>query len=159
MKTSRTRVNRAIAIGLMLIGSSLAASARELRTSLSVTATVMAMARIEQRTEPDTVEITAADVRRGFLDVRQPTTLLVRSNCPSGFTLDLTMVGPMLESVVVHGVAGDPSFGSVGGSIVQRWSGAQSMNLSLTFRLILAPSLAAGIYPWPVRVAVRPLDQ
>jgi hypothetical protein len=148
----------AAGVGLMLAGSSLAANAREARTSFAVTVTVLAMARIEQQTEPATIEITAADLRRGFLDVRQPTTLLVRSNCPSGFALDLTTVAPLLESVIVHGLTGEQSLGSEGGSLVQRWRGAQSMNLSLTFRLVLAPGLAAGTYPWPVRVAVRPLD-
>jgi hypothetical protein len=32
------------------------------------------------------------------------------------------------------------------------------VNLSLQFRLVLAPGLAAGRYPWPMRVAVRPLE-
>ena len=143
----------------MLAGCMAAASAREVRTSLTVSATVTALARIERQTEPATIEITAADLRRGFLDVSQPTMLLVRSNCPSGFALDLITVAPMFDSVIVHGFAGDQSLGSEGGSIVQRWRGAQRMNLSLTFRLVLAPGLPAGIYPWPLRVAVRPLDQ
>ncbi len=32
------------------------------------------------------------------------------------------------------------------------------LEISLKFRFALAPGLAAGSYPWPVRLAVRPLD-
>jgi hypothetical protein len=151
--------------GWVLAGVCVAANAREARTSFTVSATVNPMARIEQQSEPAQIEITAADLRRGYLDVPLPTTLLVRSNSPSGFALDLQTIVPMLESVIVHGLAGDQSLGAEGGSIVQRWRdgetsrGAQSRSLSLRFRLVLLPGLQAGTYPWPVRMAVRPLDQ
>jgi len=148
----------AAGVGLMLAGSGIAANAREVRASFSVSVTVLAMARIERQTEPATLEITAADLRRGFLDVQQPTTLLVRSNSPNGFALDLSTVPSMLESVIVHGFADDQPLGPEGGRIVQRWYGTHSMDLSLTFRLVLAPGLAPGIYPWPVHLAVRPLE-
>jgi hypothetical protein len=151
--------------GLLLAGNCVTVDAREARTSFTVSATVTAMARIERRSEPAFIEITAADMRRGYVDVLQPTTLQVRSNSPSGFALDLMTVGPMLDGVIVRGFAGDQSLGAEGGSIVQRWRGgeggrgAQTMDLSLTFRLVLLPGLQPGTYAWPVRVGVRPLDQ
>jgi hypothetical protein len=45
-----------------------------------------------------------------------------------------------------------------GGTIVQRWQKPQVLNLSLKFRFELVPGLSVGNYPWPVRLAVRPLD-
>jgi hypothetical protein len=144
---------------LALAASGGAASAREARSRFTVSATVIATARIEQHSEPAQIEISAADLRRGYLEVTEPTVLVVRSNSTSGFALDLFTVAPMLESLVVHGFAGDQALGADGGSLVLRARGAQPVNLSLTFRLMLAPGLRAGTYPWPMRINARPLDQ
>ncbi len=144
---------------LALVAAGGAATAREARSSFTVSATVTATARIEQHSEPVQIEISAADVRRGYLEVTEPTLLVVRSTSTSGFALDLSTVVPILESLVVHGIAGDQALGADGGSLVLRARGAQPVNLSLNFRLVLAPGLRAGTYPWPMRIAVRPLDQ
>ncbi len=149
-----------IALGLLvLVAGGGAATAREARSSFTVSATVTATAQIEQRSEPADIEISAADLRRGYLEVTEPTLLVVRSNSRVGFALDLSTMEPMLESLVVHGIAGDQALGADGGSLVLRSRGAQTVNLSLTFRLLLAPGLRAGTYPWPMRIAVHPLDQ
>jgi hypothetical protein len=144
---------------LTLVAGGGAATAREARTSFTVSATVTATARIEQRSAPALVAISTADLRRGYLEVTEPTLLVVRSNSTAGFALDLSTVEPMLQSLVVHGIAGDQTLGADGGSLVLRSRGAQPVNLSLTFRLMLAPGLRAGTYPWPMRIAVHPLDQ
>jgi len=116
------------------------------------------MARLEMQSSPTEVQVSATDIRRGFIDVLEPTALVVRSNSPSGFALDLMTVTPMVSSVVIHGLSSEQSVGAEGGTIVQRWQSPHTVTLSLTFRLVLAPGLTAGRYPWPMRVAVRPLD-
>jgi hypothetical protein len=50
------------------------------------------------------------------------------------------------------------ALGADGGSVVQRWQRPQAVNLSLRFRFALTPGLTPGIYPWPVRMVVRPLE-
>lgn len=122
-----------------------------------MTATVLAMAKIERQSLPSELEISAADVRRGFIEVPQPTALTIRSNSPEGYALDLTTVAPIVSSMRVWGFDSELSLGADGGTIIQRWQGARVVNLSLTFTLGLAPGLTAGRYPWPMRVAVRPL--
>ena len=103
--------------------------------------------------------ISNADLQRGFIDVAQPTELTVRSNSSSGFALDvLTVASPMVSSMVVRGLNSDLALGAEGGTIVQRWARPQAVNLSLKFRLALAPGLVPGNYPWPLRLAVRPLE-
>jgi hypothetical protein len=97
-------------------------------------------------------------LRRGFIDVMQPTNLVIRSNSANGYALDLTTVTPLFSSVVVRGLESEQSLGGEGGSIVQRWHTPQTVNLSLQFRLVLAPGLAAGRYPWPMHIDVRPLE-
>jgi hypothetical protein len=135
-----------------------AAGAKEARTSFAVTASVAAMARIESQSQPDGLDISAADLKRGFIEVPQATALTIRSNSPQGFALDVLTVSPIVSSIIVRGFDGEQSLGSEGGTIIQRWQGARVVNLSLTFTLVLAPGMTPGRYPWPMRVAVRPLD-
>jgi hypothetical protein len=134
------------------------AGAKDAGTRFSVTATVRAIARIENQTVPADLWISAADLRRGFIVVAQPTTLVVRSNSADGFTLDVLSVVPLLSSITVRGLTGDQSLGGDGGTLVERWQAPQALTLSLHFRLGLAPGLTPGRYPWPLRLAVRPLE-
>ena len=129
-----------------------------MHSNLSVSVIVQPVARIEHESVPNGLQISAADLQRGFIDVMQPTQLTVRSNSPNGFELDVLTVSPMLSSMIIEGLDSESALGAEGGTIVQRWQKAQSVNLSLKFRFALAPGLAAGNYPWPVRLAVRPLQ-
>ena len=115
------------------------------------------MANIEFQSAPTGLDISAVDLRRGYIDVPQRTQFTVRSNSPNGFALEVLTVAPMLSSMVVEGLDSDLDLGADGGTIVQRWQKPQAVTLSLKFRFALAPGLTAGNYPWPVRLAVRPL--
>jgi hypothetical protein len=145
-------------LALVVAGSFVSAGAKEAHTTFSVTATVLAIAKIELQSVPATLEISAADVKRGYVDVPQPTQLVVRSNCANGFALDVLTVAPIVSSMVIEGLDSELALGADGGSVVQRWQKPQTLNLSLKFRFSLAAGLTPGIYPWPVRMAVRPLD-
>jgi hypothetical protein len=134
-----------------------AAGARDVHANFSVSATVRAVANIELQSAPADLEISGADLARGFIEVMQPTQLTVRSNSPSGFALEVLTVAPMLSSMSIEGLNSDLALGADGGTIVQRWQKPQVVKLSLKFRFTLAPGLIAGNYPWPVRLAVRPL--
>jgi hypothetical protein len=145
-------------IAMIVAASVTAAGARDTHSSFAVSATVRAVANIELRSAPADLEISGADVRRGFIDVVQPTQLTVRSNSPTGFALEVLTVAPMLSSMNIQGLNSDLALGADGGTIVQRWQKPQAVNLSLKFRFTLVPGLIAGSYPWPVRLAVRPLE-
>jgi hypothetical protein len=134
------------------------AGAKDVHTEFAVTATVRAVANIELQSVPADLEITAADLQRGFVDVARPTQFIVRSNSQNGFALEVLTVAPMLSSMTITGLDSDLYLGADGGTVVQRWRQAQARKLSLKFRFELAPGLKAGDYPWPVRLAVRPLE-
>jgi hypothetical protein len=143
----------------MIVAASLtAAGAKEVHSQLSVSVIVRPVANIELRSAPTDLEISAADLRRGYIEVTRPTELTVRSNSPNGYALEVLTVAPMLSSMIVEGFNSDLELGKEGGTIVQRWQEAQAVNLSLKFRFELLPGLSTGNYPWPVRLAVRPLD-
>ena len=143
----------------MIVAASLtAAGAKEVHSALSVSVVVRAAANIELRSAPTGLEISAADLRRGYIEVRQPTEFTVRSNSPNGYALDVLTVAPVHSSMIVEGLNSDLALGKEGGTIVQRWQKPQAVNVSLKFRFELLPGLSTGNYPWPVRLAVRPLE-
>ena len=134
------------------------ANRRDSSAYFTVSTTVNAVARLERQSAPATVDVTAADIRRGYIDVEQPTSLVIRSNSAQGFALEILTVTPMLTAAVVHGLGSDQWLGAEGGTLVQRWNKPQAAVLSLKFRLVLVPGLSAGQYPWPISIAVRPLE-
>jgi hypothetical protein len=145
-------------LALLLAGSVASAGAKDAHTDFAVTVTVRAVAHLDVQSAPSDLHISAVDLQRGYIDVAQPTQLIVRSNSQSGFALEVLTVAPMLASMIVEGLESDLYLGADGGTIVQRWQQPQTIKLSLKFRFALAPGLTAGDYPWPVRLAVRPLE-
>ena len=139
-------------IALIVAASVTAAGARDVHSDFSVSVIVRAVANIEIQSAPSGLDISAADLRRGYVDVMQPTQFTVRSNSPNGFALEVLTVAPVLSSMIVEGLNSDLALGAEGGTIVQRWQKPQAVNLSLKFRFALAPGLTAGNYPWPVRL-------
>lgn len=134
------------------------APAKEARTSFTVSATVVAVARIERASVPAHLEISALDLQRGFIDVPDPVALEIRSNSPDGFVLDIVSVAPIFSSLVIQGLDSEAHLGADGGTIVQRWQKAQTAKLSLHLRFALAPGVVAGSYPWPMQIIARPLE-
>lgn len=143
---------------LVSAASCVVVQARDARTTFNVSATVNAVAKLQVRSAPTEIVVSSEDLRRGFIDVAQPTDLVVRCNSAHGYALDLTTLTPMLASVIVRGLNSEQSLSGEGGTIVQRWQAPQTVALSLQFRLVLAPGLAAGRYPWPMRIEVRPIE-
>ena len=135
-----------------------AAGAKDVHSDLSVSVIVRPAANIELRSAPNGLDISALDLQRGYIEVMQPTQLTVRSNSPNGYALEVLTVAPLLSSMIVEGLNSNLALGADGGTIVQRWQKPQAVNLSLKFRFELAPGLSVGNYPWPVRLAVRPLE-
>ena len=121
-------------IALIVAASVATAVAKDVRTDFSVSATVLAVANLELQSAPMDLKISAADLRRGFIDVAQPTQVVVRSNSQSGFALEVLTVAPML---CIHG---GPRVGHrarrlarTAAPYVQRWQKPQVVRLSLRF--------------------------
>src|SRR5271155_900578 len=87
---------------VLLVGaaSCVVVQARDARTSFNVSATVNAVARLQVQSAPTEILVSDEDLRRGFIDVVQPTDLVIRSNSANGYALDLTTLTAMLSSVV-----------------------------------------------------------
>jgi hypothetical protein len=157
-KSSHNRGLNTARIAMIVAASVTAAGAKDVHSDFSVSVIVRPAASIQLQSAPSALDISAADLRRGYIDVMQPTQVTVRSNSPNGYALEVLTVVPVLSSMIVEGLNSELALGAEGGTIVQRWQKPQAVNLSLKFRFELAPGLAIGSYPWPVRLAVRPLE-
>lgn len=127
--------------------------------NFGVSARVLPQARLIQLGEMPVLDITAADLARGYASTRLPATVRVQSNSRAGFALDLLPLGEWFSAVEVTGLQGVVTLGSEGGTVVQRWNGAGSADLSLGFRFTLAGPMPPGRYPLPLQLRARALDQ
>ena len=156
-KFSHNHALYAARVALLGCGCLASAGARDAHTSFTVGASVRAVAYLELDSAPSTLHITARDVARGYLNVPEATLLSIRSNCRSGYALDFMSVAPLFSAFDVRGLESEVALGPEGGTVVQRWQ-PEPKHLTLTFRFMLAPGLSAGDYPWPLHLAVRPLE-
>jgi hypothetical protein len=134
-----------------------ALEAGEKSTALSVTVTVLPVARLQVLSPQQPLQISAQDLERGFVDVVEPLQLSVYSNAAAGYALEVLPLMPLVQSIEVYGLHGQAQLGPGGGRIVQRWNGPQTTSLSLTFRLGLAAGTQPGVYPWPLSLTVQPI--
>jgi hypothetical protein len=162
MRHSERKQALGVTVALLLAIAASAADARETQARLAVTATVSPVVRIEAESVPRTLEVSAADIAQGYVDVIEPVRVRVHSNGP-GYALDVVTVAPLISAMVIRGPGGEQRLGGEGGTWVERWAAAamprsDTAETVMHFRLMLAPNLAAGRYPWPLRILVRPLE-
>lgn len=145
--------------GALLAGGLIAsATGAESSARFAVSATVEAQASLHMESAPIALEVSAADVSRGYIDLSEPLRLRIASNSTEGFALDIAPLGSLLAGFAIYGMDQDIRFGADGGTIVQRWQHGQAVLLDLRFRFVLASGLPPGHYPYPLRLAVRPLE-
>lgn len=130
--------------------------AADTSTVLQVTATVNPVARLETPS-PAPLQISAADLARGYVDAPHALRLRVYSNSHAGFALDVATQSPWFSAVAIEGLDARVTLGAEGGTIVQRWQGASTRELSLHLRFRLADGLMPGLYVWPLQFRARPL--
>ena len=144
-------------VWLAMAGGFVGLCAADSRSTLQVTANVMAVAHLEMTAPAPLLLISAADLARGYLDTPRPLRLRVFSNSRAGFALDVATLSPWFTAVALEGFDAEVSLGAEGGTIVQRWQGEQSRALQLRMRFKLAAGLAPGLYAWPLQLRARPL--
>ena len=127
--------------------------------SFSVGATVLPQAGIAAQSLPQSLEVSARDVARGFVEVPNTVRLAVTSTSRDGFALDFWPRTTVFTAIIVRGAGPDASLDGNGGTIVQRGRHGVAMPLLLGFRFNLAPGTTPGIYPWPVQIDARPVTR
>ena len=155
LRRNMTRVAMVLALGAVL-GAMQQARAGTAGAEIGVSVTVMARTLINSESRPRQLEVSAADVARGYVDVQRATRLLVSNTNRRGYLLSVWPQVQVFSTIVVRSEDTQSELGADGGEIFERRWG-QMLSLALDLRFMLAPGMKPGIYPWPVKFQVSPL--
>lgn len=152
---NRKRLGLVVAT-LMVVGAAVAAA--EVRTataSFQVSAYVVprVLANVEYRVQ--NLQITAADVARGYVEVPAAIRLNVRTNDPSGYLVEYALTAPELVASVEVLNGHEISTLSSPQGWMHRPFTSTSETQEWTLRLNLRSNVAPGTYPLPLTVAVQ----
>ena len=123
----------------------------------SSTATMNVSARVIARTvvtieeEPRAIEVTAEDVRRGYVELRSALRFSVRSNSREGYLLEFSQLDPAFQRMSLRWDSTEVTLGGDGAVISQPYSPGVAHRVA-DVRLTLASGTQPGIYGWGVRV-------
>lgn len=143
----------AIALTLAL-ATAVPAMAGQARASFTVSAIVPARVTLTALEQPSELEISAADVERGYAEVAA--TYRVSHNDRRGYLLSVLPRRGLTREIEVQGLATTLVMGDEPVEVVQPGPPG-SHELALAFRFALDPAVVPGRYPLPVLVDARPL--
>jgi hypothetical protein len=149
------RIATAFAVCAVL-GAMPRAQAGTARADIQVSVTVMARTLIDSESSPRQLQVSAADVARGYVEVQGATSLLVTNTNRRGYVLSVWPQVQVFSTVVVRNGDSQAELGADGGEIFERRWG-KTLPLTLDFRFVLAPGVKPGVYPWPLRFQVSSL--
>lgn len=142
---------------VLFVLASTAPQASAAGARVMVSATVLKHARLSMTDQPATLEITAADVARGYVDVADAGQISIRSNSPR-YMLEFAVQDGFFRRIDVTGLGEDVMLGAAGGIASRRAAGpAVTEVVSMRYRFVLAASMQPGSYPWPMRLSVSAL--
>lgn len=150
------RQKAAMALILTAVLGATPAFAGTARAVLNVSVEVVARTILTVDSQPASIEVTDADVARGYIDVMQAVTFRVRSNASAGYTVQFQPVSyPFREANVSWG----NSLVTVGneGTWLTRPYQSGTTSGAFSVRLLLAPGTRPGSYAWPVVFAAESL--
>jgi hypothetical protein len=126
---------------------------------LNVVVRVPRVIHLNVTSRPQEVEVTPADIARGYVEASFPMRLSVLSNARDGYSLTFTNVGPFFALAEVSGLGRDVQLRSSTVSVPRAASGRglQTDAMQLAVRLSLSAAARPGHYAWPIQVAVLSL--
>jgi len=123
---------------------------------LSVSVQVIARTILTVASQPQTIDITSADVARGYVDVPQAVVFSVRSNAANGYRMQFEPVSHPFGRAEINWGNTVVSVGAEGTWLTRPYQQGTTAG-SLNVRLMLSPNAAPGNYEWPVRVVANSL--
>jgi hypothetical protein len=139
---------------LGLIASSALADTRG--AMLTVSAIVVPSTKVEVVSSASTLDVTADDVKRGYVEVRDAARLRITSTSREGYHVDVHSRVPMFRSVEVTIDGMRASIGRDGGALSAPGRHGRNQLARVDYRFELADGVVPGRYPWPVALQARP---
>ncbi|MGZ5492776.1 MAG: hypothetical protein ACXW3E_04520 [Thermoanaerobaculia bacterium] len=130
-------------------------SAESVTAPMTVSVQVLARAVVSVDAAPASIEVTAEDIRRGYVDVAAPIRVRVRTNSRRGYLLQVDNVSEAFSTVEL--TMANASMNVAHESWIQRpfVSGGDLMNVQA--RLRLSPGARPGSHALPIAFSASPL--
>ena len=140
-----------ISLLLTLVALSVpSAYANSASATMNVSVQVIARTIVTVGQQPAAIEVTAADVQQGYIDLPAAVAFQVRSNARNGYTLQFEPVaGPFSRAQVQWG--NSTTVVGADGSWLTRSHQQGTANGILDVRLVLTADATPGSYAWPIR--------
>jgi hypothetical protein len=143
------------AFAFVLACSAAFARADGASAQMRVSAVVRPYLRMQVVSQPHTIDVSARDIARGYVDVPIPVQLAVESNSRDGCTIVFARNGDFVREAQVRGLGQELQVAQEG---FMHWTpNARRETLQFQFRLQLAPQVSPGQYPWPIQVSLSGL--
>ena len=147
---------RAAVAGLLLL-LSIPLMAQSSSTTMGVSVTVVARAVVTVENQPSSVNVSSADIERGFVEVAEPILIRVRTNSRSGYVLQADKShGSAFSEIALSGETASLTVSSHE-TWLQRPYAAAGDVLSMRARVYLASGVAPGTHPLPLSFSATPL--
>ena len=145
----------AVALAAFL-APALSVHAGSISASLSVSVVVPARAVLTVESQPAGLQITEADVARGYVEAPGASLVRVRTNSPAGWLLEFQPLQGPYRGLEVTGLGSTAQVGAAGGWLAQPYAGKTLVTASLGYRFFLSGDARPGLYPWPVALTATP---
>ncbi len=139
-----------------LLAPALSAHAGSVTASLSVSVVVPPRAVLSVESQPEGLEITEADVARGWVEAPAASLVRVRSNSPAGWLLEFQPLQGPYRALEVTGLGATAQVSAAGGWLAQPYAGRMLVTASLGYRFFLSSDARPGLYSWPVALSATP---
>lgn len=154
LRAGKARV-LAFALAAFLVPA-LPVHAGSVSASLSISVVVPARAVLSVESEPTGLQITEADVARGYVEAPGASLVRVRTNSPAGWLLEFQPLEGPYRALEVTGLGSTAQVGATGGWLAQPYAGRMLVTASLGYRFFLSSDARPGLYPWPVGLTAIP---
>ena len=105
--------------------------------------------------QESSINITKADLEKGYLDVNRALILSIKTNSANGYSLSLFVDSNLFNGVTLFNENNSYRFTESGGEVHMPFQGLNPVRKELSFRLYFAADLKSGHYQWPVSVMIN----
>ena len=149
----------ALAIACVMAAAPEAPAAQPSAARLTISATVRPWHRVELAGGPSTVQVTEADIQRGYVDLLEPTRLLVLSNARNMYRFEVLIDSGLARAVDLMVRNETYALGAGGGGILLQGTVRSPArdDFEVRYRLHLADGVRPGTYAWQPAVSLTVL--
>lgn len=144
-----------IAVGFGVVSPD-AAAVESINKTVLARVTIAKWSKVEVLGGAALIHVTEADIRRGYLDLREPTKLLVASNALGNYFAEIVPPGGFVKALQVSVDGRRFAFGAAGGGVSLRGTtrAPSRDSFEIQYRIFFSENVTPGTYAWTPSVTV-----